>query len=262
MELIQKSLEFQLVFLLYFLRATGFLVVLPLFSARAVPVLYQVALAFFLALILAPLYQGPAPTELLASPAMLINAAAGEVVLGLMVGFLVGVIFVIFDFAGSLIGYQMGFGIINVLNPTQGQQTGLVGEFFFTLASLLFLVLNLHHLFLIFWQRSFELVSVGSFTPVNMGLAELVRVAGDFFLISVQLAMPLLAVLILTDVVLGIMARTMPTLNVFIVGLPLKVGLGLFFLGITIAALGPLSGKIALTILEDGARLVRTLAGA
>lgn len=223
-------------FLLFLLRASGFILVAPFFSFKAIPMQFRGTFAAMLAIIMASLNSKLAPVVMLDLNQFIIYAIH-EVLIGTFMGFCLGLLFVVIEFAGSMMGFQIGFGIINVLNPQTNEQNPIISSYLFIVVFLLTLSLRLHHAFLMVWVRSYEIVPVGSGVINPNDYVIIGKLAMNIFYLSLQLALPIMITLFLLDFILGIMARTMPTLNVFLVGLPLKVIIGLVFIGVVVTLL-------------------------
>ena len=125
---------------------------------------------------------------------------------------------------------QVGFSIVNVMDPTSGQQAPLIGSFLYNLSIIVLLVTNGHHLLLSALVESFRAIPLLGMN-FNASLAELiVRFTTGIFLTGVQIALPITFSILLTNVSLGILARSMPSLNIFVVGIPLQIMIGMFVL--------------------------------
>jgi flagellar biosynthesis protein FliR len=249
------------IWLLFLLRAAGFCFVAPILSSRVAPAQLRIALTVFLAMVSflawAPLCTLQPGMEM----GVFLPAAASEIILGLLLGFLVGLLFMAFQFAGQLIGYQMGFAIVNVLDPNSQTQVSLVSEFLFACVTLSFLSLNLHHEMIGVWYQSYQIAPPGSFALTNLSLPVLTACCDDIFYLSLKIAMPLLAFLLLTDLALGIVARVMPQMNVFIVGIPLKIALGLIVLALVILQFDPAVRQVTLTFVNHAGEMLSALSG-
>jgi flagellar biosynthetic protein FliR len=248
------AVQFQ-AFLLYFLRGAGFLFVAPVVSARSVPSQFKVALAGGLALMFLALNQPALPARPYET-AVWAPMAVGELIIGLAVGFLVGLIYVVFEFAGRIFGFQMGFGIVNVLDPQSQEEVSLTGEFLFTIVSLAILNLNLHHAFLLYWGRSFELVPAGGIDAAGFSIEAFGGMLTTLFVVALQIAAPLLAILFMLDFGLGIIARVVPQINVFLVGIPLKIAGGLFVMAMVVGLLNPVVWRVVDKFLTDAMSVV------
>ncbi len=261
MDILGYSTAQATLWLLFMLRTLGFVFIVPLFSARSVPSQFKLALVLFLT---ALSFIAFSPTTSLPSiePADFIPAAVSELVIGLMLGFMVGMIFVTFLFAGQFIGYQMGFAMVNVLDPHTQSQVSLIGEFLFALAVLTVLNLNIHHGFLWVWHESYNLAPVGAWALANFDVMPLAAMLDDFMLLSLKIAMPLITLLLLTDLALGIIARVMPQMNVFIVGMPLKIAIGLIFLSLVVLEFDPAVRQVSNTYFNHAGAFLSGLSGA
>jgi flagellar biosynthetic protein FliR len=136
--------------------------------------------------------------------------------------------------AAGLIGVQMGFGIVNVLDPREGQQVPLLSRLYDLIAVLLFLLMNGHHLLIRALGLSVRAMPLGG-VQIGPGVAEqLLGLAGSIFVVALAVGAPLIAVLFLTDAAMGFVARTVPQMNIFIVGFPVKIALGMLGIALTL----------------------------
>ena len=209
---------------------------LPVFDSRSIPHLLKLALALAVSLILFPMLDLN-PVPLAGSIYTLAIGAAGEIMLGLVIGFSVKLIFAGIQLAGQMAGYQMGLAIANVMDPAQSQQTLLLAQFNNLVALLIFLTINAHFWFIRALTHSYRMIP-----PLNAhfggSLMEyLIEMSGKMFVIAIQVGAPIIAALLVTSVVFGLMARTVPQMNVFIVAMPLKIGVGLLFIGFSLKAM-------------------------
>jgi len=242
------------------MRTFGFVAIAPLFSARSAPPQFRIVLAFLLASVAFSAW-APRVGQMGTAVADVIPAALSELVLGMMLGFIVGLIFVTFQFAGQFIGYQMGFAIVNVLDPHSQSQVSLIGEFLFAIVMLSFLNLNLHHDLLGLWHQSYALAPPGEWALTNLELTALISAFTNLVYLALKVAIPLLGFLMLTDLSLGIIARVMPQMNVFIVGIPLKIAMGLFFISLLTLQFDPVVRQVTLRFVNDAGQLLHTLSG-
>jgi flagellar biosynthetic protein FliR len=220
-------------FLLVFLRIGAILMTLPVFESRSIPHLFKLALAFAVSLILFPVLDLK-PVPLAGSIFTLGIGAVGEILLGLVIGFSVKLIFAGIQLAGQMAGYQMGFAIANVMDPDQSQQVLLLAQFNNLVALLIFLTINAHYWFIRALTHSYRMIP-----PLNVHfdgtlMEYLIEMSGKMFVISIQVGAPIIAALLVTSVVFGLMARTVPQMNVFIVAMPIQIGVGLLFIGFSL----------------------------
>jgi flagellar biosynthetic protein FliR len=213
-------------FFMVFLRVGAILLSLPVFDSRSIPALLKAGLAFALSLVVFPLiafdrqaaWEGVLPLFL---------AVAGEVLVGLALGLSVRMMFASVQLAGQLAGFQMGFAIVNVMDPLTAGQVSIIGQLKYLTAILIFFAINAHHLLLRAMAESFHLVPPMGFTPEAGFALHVVAAASGMFGVAVQIGAPIFVALLLASVALGLVARTVPQMNIFIVGMPLKILVGL-----------------------------------
>jgi flagellar biosynthetic protein FliR len=218
-------------FLLVFARISGIFTAAPIFGSRNLPIYLKAGMALIFSFIIFPLIYSQ-QTVIPASFFGYIVIVASEYLLGLIFGFISSLIMAAVQMAGHLLDMQIGFGIVNVFDPQFGQQIPLLGNFKYILALLIFLATNGHHILLTALFTSFKLVPV---TGIVFN-GSIVQLAVDLiigaFTIGFKISLPVLVALLLTDVAFGILARTMPQMNIFIVGVPAKIFVGLFTLSV------------------------------
>ncbi|MCB1220023.1 MAG: flagellar biosynthetic protein FliR [Planctomycetales bacterium] len=237
MELTDYLGQLGLLWLLILLRTMGFVFLAPIFSAQGVPVMLRVVLAFLLSNIVYTFYVPTAQLRLL-DDSMFLASAVQELALGMLLGFIMALVFVAFQFAGQFIGYQMGFAVVNVFDPSTHTQASIIGQFLFTAAMLVFVGTGMHLELLRLWIASYELLPPGTWMIEHFDTQTMVAICTSLFTIALRISLPLIAFLILIDLALGILARVMPQLNVFFVGIPVKIVLGLLFLSLVTTELG------------------------
>ena len=128
----------------------------------------------------------------------------------------------------------MGMALANVMDPSSSQQVPLLAQFTNLFALLIFIAINAHHWFIKALTHSFQMVP-----PLNVNFSgslmeHLIKMSGNMFVIGIQVGAPVIAALLITSVAFGLIARTVPQMNVFIVAMPLKIGVGLLFLGFSL----------------------------
>jgi flagellar biosynthetic protein FliR len=216
-------------FLLVLARLAGLFGTAPVLGDARVPVRVRAGLAAVLAAALAPAVATPAalPTTLWG----VAGAVAVESGLGAMLGFVAQLVFAGVELGGQLAGIQMGFGLDTLIDPqTQGRIT-VVSQWQQLLAMLVFLALDVHHLLIRAVLASFRTAPPGGLVLSGVGLGGAIGLSGELFAIGVRIAAPVLIALLLTNGALGVLARTIPQLNVFVVGFPVNVGVGLVVMG-------------------------------
>ncbi len=220
--------QFQMFFLV-FVRVSAILLSAPIFSAKNVPALVKAGLAFSVSVILFPIVNIES-TPYFNEIVPFAIGVAGEIMLGLFIGLTVNLIFAGVELAGQLAGYQMGFAIANVMDPQTGRQSSIFAGLLNMIALLLFLSFNAHHWFIRSLVESFKLVPIFNFQFSGSLVEHFIRSGGNMFVIAVKVAAPVMAALLLSSVCMGFLARTVPKMNIFLVAMPLKIGLGIMFI--------------------------------
>lgn len=224
--------------MLIFCRITAFFVVSPVFSARNVPNTFKIGLSGIVALLIYLLYgtHQTVPTDL-----TYLVFVVREILIGLLMGYIATLMFSVIMMAGSFIDIQIGFGIANVLDPMTGASAPITGNFKYVIATLFFLGMNGHHYLLTAVLRSYEWIPLNNdvFSRISQGnLSEfLLSAFSQAFMLAFQMAAPLLVALFLTDVALGFLAKTAPQFNIFVIGVPLKIIVGLILLVVLMSSI-------------------------
>lgn len=231
-----------LVFLLVFARMTAFIAVAPLFSNPSWPVWSKIGLGLFLAAAVTPFAGNPSLMEVdgITFSVFLI----GEVLMGMALGIVANLIFHTVMIAGQMMDVSMGFAMSNLFDPASQVQSTLLGRFLNLIALMMLLAMDGHHSMILALSTSFELVPV---TGVNFNpgmVQEVVSIFSGMFLLAFKLAAPILAVIFVSEISLGLVARTVPQLNVFILGFPLKIGLGVLVMAIIMPIMAVVFGNI------------------
>jgi flagellar biosynthetic protein FliR len=224
-------------FLLVFCRITAFFVTAPLISMRSVPAPFRIGIAFFMTLFTFMSIE----VQFMEIDAAYILMVLREVLIGVLLGFVAFMFFTVIQISGSFVDMQMGFGVANVIDPMTGMQSPLVGNFKYFLALLIFLSLDGHHYLLTAIMNSYEWVPLDNmfFARIYEGSISsfLLRTLSTMFVLAFQLTAPMIVAIFLVDLGLGMLARTAPQFNVFILGLPLKNMVGFLILLVMIPGL-------------------------
>ena len=220
-------------FFLVFLRVGAIFMFMPVFDSKSIPLFFKVALAFATSIVLFPLLDLE-PLPVLNNVFAMGVKVMGEILIGLVIGFSVKLIFAGIQLAGQLAGYQMGMALANVMDPSASQQVPLLAQFTNLVGLLIFVTINAHYWFIKALKHSFQIVP-----PLNANfngslMEHIIKMSGNVFVIGIQVGAPVIAALLVTSVAFGLIARTVPQMNVFIVAMPLKIGIGLLFLGFSL----------------------------
>ena len=208
--------------LLISLRVFGMFVASPLFGTRSIPPQMKVAFSFILGFVFDQLFVAPIPGLSNLHWLNIMMLASSELVIGLFIGYIALLIFGVIQFSGSLLDTMTGMHVASVLDPMTREQQSLLGQLQYILASLLFLQFNGHHAIISAVYSSFKQLPVGSLIYLHFGPATFMSLITLTFAIGLQITAPIVAILFLIDFSLGIIAKGVPQLNVFMNGMPLK----------------------------------------
>jgi flagellar biosynthetic protein FliR len=232
MNIVNIPLQHLQAFFLIFLRVGAIMMTAPLFGSKNIPVLLKAGLLLSISIVLYPIINlDPIPflTEIIPFGLGVI----GEIILGVAIGLSVRLLFAGIQLAGQLAGFQMGLAIVNVMDPQTSAQVPILAQFNNLIAMMVFLAINAHHWFLRSLMESFRLVPPFNFT-LNYSLVEhLMMLGGNMFIIALKIGAPIIATMLITSVALGLIARTVPQMHIFIVAMPLKILIGLLMLSLT-----------------------------
>lgn len=216
-----------LIFLLVFIRMISIFVISPIFSRRNIPSYLKVGLALFCTFTIAPLLGSIQIDYNLMSYTILVIK---EFVVGITLGFVSYLVFASLLIAGQIMDVQIGFGMVNVIDPINNIQVPLIGNFIYLLATNIFLITNGHHIMLAAIVKSYAMVPINGFFLTDKLVNNILRIFIESFVIGFKISIPIIAAALLSEVALGILSRTVPQMNVFIVGLPMKITIGLLSL--------------------------------
>ena len=226
------------VFLIVFIRAMGFFLLLPIMSGQNIPVMARVGLCLGVALlaftsnaVILPDYT----MTLIGFGFFMMQ----EFVIGILMGFIVMMFFSMFHFVGQLVDFQMGFSMVSVHDPFGRTQTPITGNFYNLIASMFFVFTGaLHSVIRVFFE-SFHITPIGQGSILGNPTIPytITMIIIQYFLFGLRIAMPVVGTLIVVDIVLGILVKAVPQMNIFVVGIPLKVFIGLIIIFLTLPLL-------------------------
>ena len=224
------------VFFLVFLRMTGMFVVSPIFGRQNLPVYYKIGFSFFMALVVVESI-APAAPQTGGSILEYAIVALREFIVGACVGFVPFLMFSAIYIAGQLIDMKIGFSMVSVLDPVSNLQIPITSNFYFIICMLLFVTLRAHHTVILTIVTSYSLIPLGSLSFDGDLMQTLIRLFSDVFSVGFRIAAPIVFTVLLTDVALGTISKAMPQINVFMVGMPLKILVGIVIMIITMPAM-------------------------
>ncbi len=236
-------------FALVLIRITTMIMLMPVLGYTQVPGRVKITLGLVLTLLLLPVLRLDPATYADRTFIAWAGLALEQVGIGVFFGFVANFIFMAIQLSGQIIGMQMGFGIVNVLDPESGLQVSTIGQMKNLFFLIIFLAINGHHYLFRVMTDSFTQVPPGTLHLEPELFGELVRMSGQVFSWALRIGVPVMASLFLTEVAMGIVARTVPQMNIFIVGFPVKIGMGLILLMV--------SAPVMVVLFQQLLRLVR-----
>lgn len=224
--------QFQ-IFLICLSRVAGFVAAIPVLLANQTPPQVKAGLVIMVSMVLFPV-MAPTLGNFSFTPTSLILVLISEVLLGSMIGLVARMIFTTVEFGGTVIGYQMGFAAANVFDPQSDRQLALISQFQNVFAILIFLAIDGHHVFFQIAVKSYTLLPPGHFNISGGVVPYLITLSSRIFFLGIQFSAPILAVLLLSGLILGILARVFPQLNVFLLSFPLNIAISFTVIGLTL----------------------------
>ena len=223
-------------FLLTFARVGTMVMLLPGVGELNLPARVRLTIALVLTAVLLPSHQMAYTIDLTSLPPLL-TMLFQELVIGAVLGLTARLAISALQVAGSVVAQQLGLGFVTAIDPTQNQQGMLVGNFLTLLGIMLIFATNLHHLVIAAMNDSYTIFQPGEMPLVGDAAQHVVRIAATAFRIGIQLSAPFLVFGLLFNLGLGVLSRLMPQMQVFFIGLPLSILLGLLLLLLVIGAM-------------------------
>ena len=215
---------------------------MPIIGSVTVPVQMKVLFTLMTSLVLLPMINIP-HSALPTGPLQVALLVLSEVLFGAILALFARMVFAAVETAGQMVGIQMGMGVAGVMDPQFGVQISLVGYFWSLIAFLIFLGINGHHFFFRTMVESFAWVAPGKIDLNQATFNGVVQGAGHMFVLAVKIMAPASAAIFFTHVAMGIIAKTVPQIPILIVGLPLNIGVGLIFVGLSLSFFMPIMVK-------------------
>jgi len=229
--------QFQ-IFLLIGMRVAFILFMMPILGTQYVPTAGKVGLTLTVSLILMPVVQ-IRPALFPSEPVYFVLLMVLECVIGFVLGLAIKMTFASVQLAGEFVGFQMGLSMAHTVDPQSGSDSTVIAQFYYFLALLIFLSCNGHHWFFQAVVQSFRLIPPGGLS-VDEGLYQhFLSLLGKMILIGIKIAAPVMAILFLTQVALGIVAKMVPQINILMTSFPLTIGIGMIFIGLSLELLLP-----------------------
>ncbi|MEI6714540.1 MAG: flagellar biosynthetic protein FliR [Verrucomicrobiota bacterium] len=224
--------EFLIAWFLAAVRATGLMLLAPVYSGKAIPAQLKAVLTLFFAYVAAG--YAIVPRELPLTLGGMVVAMVLELAIGLFMGWGVRLVAYAVDFAGQVISTELGFTIGQQLDPLTGSSSNAVGSLLFAFGSLVFLATGAHQAVLIAFLRSYGIAPMGAFKGSQDVGVLLVVSTGKIFYIALQMAAPLICVNFIVSLIFSILGKAAPTMNVFAESFAVRIVVGMLLLGLTL----------------------------
>ncbi len=247
--------------LLVLVRMSGLFILSPVFGRQNMPALFKIGFAFFLTLIYVSATDNLV-IDYKDSMVLYVIYVAKELAVGMVMGYVTYIIMSGIYLAGQIIDNQVGFGYANVLDPITNIQVPLTSNFYYTYLILIFLLINGHHMIIRALFYSYKVIPLGQLTFSSDVISELGSVMSEMFGIALRISAPIIAAVFITDVVLGVLSKTIPEMNVFMLGMPIKVLLGFAIITITVANAVPIAEGLTSLMEENIVKFFNAMSGA
>jgi flagellar biosynthetic protein FliR len=213
----------------------------PVLGNKQVPARVKIGLSVLLAIIIAPTIPS-IPQVALGSPQGLLIIIQ-QIIIGVAMGFTMRLIFTAVEMAGEFAGLQMGLGFASFYDPVNASFTPVIAQWLGVIATLAFLALNGHLLLISALAESFQTLPIGSMMPIK-SFFDVAAWGGSIFAYALQITLPILAALLITNLALGILTRAAPQLNLFAVGFPITLAIGFFVLILSMPYFSPMLDRL------------------
>lgn len=235
-------------FILTFIRISLIVFLLPFFGGESIPMQVKACICLVLTMAVWPrlsLYIGDTAPH----PLGLAIIIFSELVLGLLLGLCVQFVFAAVQTGGEMLGFQMGFTMVAIIDPLSGARISVTSQVLYMVTMLIFLVFNGHLYLLQALAESFDLIPPGGLVVTSSVTSTVIRLSGDMFILALKIASPVLVALFMVELTLALMGRAAPQMNLMTLGFPIKISVGFFFLSFLFTVM---SGRMQSFIVEMG----------
>ncbi len=233
MEILTYSTQQFEVFLMVLIRISVVLYLFPVFSSSMIPPTVKAGLALVMTLALMPVVPVD-PSRFPNSVPALGMMMVSELFIGMVLGLSVRIFLAAVELAGQTIGFQMGFSIINVLDPQTGGQVSIMGQIGNLVVIVIFLMLNGHHALIRGLVDSFSVVNIGTISLKKGFFDQMMGLMSHMFVLAIKMGAPAIVALLFTSAAFGITAKFVPQMNILIAAFPVKIAVGLAFFGLSL----------------------------
>lgn len=240
-------------FVFIFIRISGIFLFAPVYGSQNIPVQLKVLFSALVSYIVS--LTGVVSMEGLKGPAL--YTIFSELLYGILIGYITYTYTSVFFTMGKIVDFKLGFGMANVVDPQTRMQVSMFGNFFYIFSTLIFLSLDGHHFILTSVVNSYKVVGLGRFLFQRPHLDMAVEAFIKAFEVGAILSFPIILTILISDFLLGVLSKTMPQLNIFVVGMPLKIIVGIAMIMLMIPAISQLTINIYELMTDAVFRLLR-----
>lgn len=240
-------------------RILAFIATAPILSNRQLPRSVKVAFAVILTVVIAPTLDIPQNIEPGTATGLLVLSQ--QILIGLAMGFAMRLVFTAIEMAGEIAGLQIGLGFASFYDPQRASFTPILAQFLGVIAALAFLAMDGHLYLLATLAESFRAMPISAHPPAASALHTLVLWGGSIFAFALQLSLPVLAALLITNLAMGMLSRSAPQVNLFAIGFPITLAVGFVILALSMSYFAPLVDRFAHLGMETTLRVAQQLKG-
>jgi flagellar biosynthetic protein FliR len=231
-----------------FIRITAFIVICPGFSFKGLPNTFKIGFAISLTLIINSIIP---EIDVIDNMFLFLLLNIKETILGLALGFVTNLIFSAAEIAGNLVDFQVGFSMASVYDPSVGTTAANYGKMYYWISISVFFMLDMHHKVITALVKSFDYIPLNTVSFNNYNAKAIVSLFSKVFELALNLGIPIIIVVLVTDIILGIISKTVPQINVLMLGMPVKAMVSFIITLLTLSWLINSMGNIMQLIPEN-----------
>ena len=234
--------------IMIFIRITAFIVICPGFSFKGLPNTFKIGFAISLTLIINSIIP---EIDVIDNMFLFLLLNIKETILGLALGFVTNLIFSAAEIAGNLVDFQVGFSMASVYDPSVGTTAANYGKMYYWISISVFFLLDMHHKVITALVKSFDYIPLNTVSFNNYNAKAIVSLFSKVFELALNLGIPIIIVVLVTDIILGIISKTVPQINVLMLGMPVKAMVSFIITLLTLSWLINSMGNIMQLIPEN-----------
>ncbi len=221
-------------FMLLFFRFGALFIATPIFSHQSIPVKIKAVTAFVFSVVF---FGSVEPASIPLDLGHIVLAILSEVAFGLFIGLMIQLVFAALSFAGGIISFMMGFSIASAIDPQNGTSSPIVSQFLSLLALMVLLSVDFHHYMLLFIDASLHKIPLGGFLITGQFYSYFIEASSRMFLVGVMIAFPVIALTLLSDIIFGMIMKSVPQFNLIVIGIPIKIAVSFAVLVATLSTI-------------------------